>query len=61
MLISLLGFNNFVGLDIKEFGIQEADADGYNVYGKAIVDNPSPATVSLVCLHPISPPSDWRS
>ncbi|KAF9890812.1 hypothetical protein FE257_005383 [Aspergillus nanangensis] len=45
--VELTGFNNFTGFDIQEFGIQRPDADGYNVYGKAIVDNPSPASVTL--------------
>ncbi|KAL4895620.1 hypothetical protein BDV59DRAFT_191567 [Aspergillus ambiguus] len=45
--VELTGFNHFPDLEILKFGIQEPDADGYNVAGKAILENPSPASVTL--------------
>ncbi|KAL5359057.1 hypothetical protein BJX96DRAFT_174014 [Aspergillus floccosus] len=45
--VELTGFNNFPDLEILKFGIQEPDANGYNVAGTAVLVNPSPATVTL--------------
>ncbi|PGH18101.1 hypothetical protein AJ79_00729 [Helicocarpus griseus UAMH5409] len=43
----LPAFNNFPQIDIKRFGVQPPDADGYNVVGEVDVVNPSPASVTL--------------
>ncbi|KAK2738414.1 hypothetical protein FQN55_000540 [Onygenales sp. PD_40] len=45
--VELPGFNNFPEIDIKQFGVQPPDEDGYNVVGEVVVQNPSPASVTL--------------
>ncbi|KAK2809863.1 hypothetical protein FQN50_003504 [Emmonsiellopsis sp. PD_5] len=40
-------FNNFPEIDVKQLGVQPPDEDGYNVVGEVVVQNPSPASVTL--------------
>jgi hypothetical protein len=43
-------FNAFPTIEFKEIGLKTRDANGYNLHAKVILENPTPASATLVGL-----------